>query len=158
MSNKLIAYFSVTGNTAALAMRLAEAAGADLYEIEPEIPYVIPNDLNWSDKTSRTTLEMTNLDSRPAIKETDAKIENYDTVFVGFPIWWWIAPTIINTFLEKYDFTGKKVILFATSGGSGFGKAIENLQKSCPGTQIIEGEVFKTDVSFEELKSFTSKY
>ena len=158
MSNKLIAYFSVTGNTAALAMRLAEAAGADLYEIEPEIPYVIPNDLNWSDKTSRTTLEMTNLDSRPTIKETDAKIENYDTVFVGFPIWWWIAPTIINTFLEKYDFTGKKVILFATSGGSGFGKAIENLQKSCPGTQIIEGEVFKTDVSFEELKSFASKY
>lgn len=158
MSNKLIAYFSVTGNTAALAMRLAEAAGADLYEIEPEIPYVIPNDLNWSDKTSRTTLEMTNLDSRPAIKETDAKIENYDTVFVGFPIWWWIAPTIINTFLEKYDFTGKKVILFATSGGSGFGKAIENLQKSCPGTQIIEGEVFKTDISFEELKSFASKY
>lgn len=158
MSNKLIAYFSVTGNTAALAMRLAEAAGADLHEIEPEIPYVIPNDLNWSDKTSRTTLEMTNLDSRPAIKETDAKIENYDTVFVGFPIWWWISPTIINTFLEKYDFTGKKVILFATSGGSGFGKAIENLQKSCPGTQIIEGEVFKTDVSFEELKSFASKY
>ena len=158
MPKKLVAFFSATGNTAALAKRLAEASGADLYEIAPEVPYAVPEDLNWSDKTSRTTLDMTNLDSRPAIKDTDAKVENYDTVFVGFPIWWWIAPTIINTFLEKYDFTGKKVVLFATSGGSGFGKAVDNLQKSCPGTQIIEGKVFKTDASFEELKAFANQY
>ena len=158
MSKKLVAYFSATGNTPALAKRLAEAAGADLYEIAPEVPYVVPGDLNWSDKTSRTTLEMTNLDSRPAIKNTDAKVENYDTVFVGFPIWWWIAPTIINTFLEKYNFTGKKLVLFATSGGSGFGKAVDNLQKSCPGTKIIEGKVFKTDASLEELKVFVNQY
>ena len=158
MCKKLVAYFSATGNTAALAKRLAEAAGADLYEIAPEVPYVVPGDLNWSDKTSRTTLEMTNLDSRPAIKNTDAKVENYDTVFVGFPIWWWIAPTIINTFLEKYNFTGKKLVLFATSGGSGFGKAVDNLQKSCPGIKIIEGKVFKTDARLEELKVFANQY
>ena len=158
MPKKLVAYFSATGNTAALAKGLAEATGADLYEIAPEVPYAVPEDLNWSDKTSRTTLEMTNLDSRPAIKDTDAKVENYDTVFVGFPIWWWIAPTIINTFLEKYDFTGKKVVLFATSGGSGFGKAVDNLQKSCPGSKIIEGEVFKPNTNIEELKAFANQY
>ena len=158
MSKKLIAYFSVTGTTAAVAERMAKAANIDVYEIRPQVSYVVPDDLNWSNKTSRTTLEMTNLDSRPVIEETDAHVENYDTVFLGFPIWWWIAPTIINTFLDRYDFCGKKIVLFATSGGSGFGKAVENLKRSAPDAEFIEGRVFKSDVTAEELKAWTDSY
>lgn len=94
MGRKLIAYFSATGTTAAVAERMAKAANIDIYKIKPQVAYVVPDDLNWSDKTSRTTLEMTNLDSRPAIEESDAHVEDYDTIFLGFPIWWWIAPTI----------------------------------------------------------------
>ena len=158
MGNKLIAYFSVTGTTADVAVRMAKAAKLDLYEIMPQVAYVVPEDLNWSDKTSRTTLEMTNLDSRPAIEDRDAHIEKYDTVFLGFPIQWWIAPTIINTFLDRYDFAGKKIVLFATSGGSGFGNALENLKRSAHDANFVEGRVFKSDVSDEELKAWTEKY
>ena len=140
MSKKLVAYFSASGNTASLAKKLADAADADIYEIRPETPYT-GADLNWQDKQSRSSVEMSDHSSRPALADKSANIAGYDTVYVGFPVWWYIAPTIINTFLESYDFSGKRIILFATSGGSGFGKAVENLRPSAPGAVITEGRV-----------------
>ena len=141
MSRKLVAYFSASGVTAKVAELLADAAGADMYQIEPAVEYT-QADLNWMDKTSRSSVEMNNKKLRPAMVDTDAKIEEYDTIFLGFPIWWYVAPTIINTFLEKYDFSEKKIILFATSGGSGFGKTVEELEVSVSGdAQIIEGKL-----------------
>ena len=153
MSKKLVAYFSATGVTAGVAKTLSEAAGADLYEIKPEVPYK-KADLNWMNPLSRSTKEMKNKGSRPAIADKDANIADYDTIFVGFPIWWYIAPTIINTFLESYDFTGKTIILFATSGGSGFGKTIANLQGSCPGAVLKEGKVLDRRATKEELAAW----
>lgn len=140
MSKKLVAYFSASGRTASLAQKLSQAAGADLYEIKPAVPYTSA-DLNWQNKQSRSSVEMSDKSSRPALADKNADIAAYDTVYVGFPIWWYIAPTIINSFLESYDFSGKKIILFATSGGSGFGSAVANLKTSAPGAQIIEGKV-----------------
>ena len=140
MSKKLVAYFSASGNTAALAKKLADAAGADLYEIKPAVPYTNA-DLNWQNKQSRSSVEMSDHSSRPAIADGDVNISAYDTVYIGFPIWWYIAPTIINTFLERYDFSGKRIILFATSGGSRFGKTVDNLKVSAPNAEIIEGKV-----------------
>ena len=140
MSKKLVAYFSASGTTAAVAKNLAKAAGAELYEIKPAVPYTRA-DLNWQDKQSRSSVEMSDHSSRPALADKSANIAGYDTVYVGFPVWWYIAPTIINTFLESYDFSGKRIILFATSGGSGFGKAVENLRPSAPGAVITEGRV-----------------
>ena len=127
MSKKiLVAYFSASGVTAKAAWKLAEAAGADLYEIKPEVPYTSA-DLNWMDKKSRSSMEMNDLSSRPAIADHLADMEKYDVIFVGFPIWWYVAPTIINTFLESYDFSRKTIIPFATSGGSGMGRTNEKL-------------------------------
>ena len=126
MSKKLVAYFSASGITRNVAKMVAEAAGADLYEITPKEAYT-KADLNWMDKKSRSSVEMADKKIRPEITDTDAKISEYDEIFLGFPIWWYVAPTIINTFLEKYDFTGKKIVLFATSGGSGFGNTIKEL-------------------------------
>ncbi|MBQ2039713.1 MAG: NAD(P)H-dependent oxidoreductase [Thermoguttaceae bacterium] len=140
MTKKLVAYFSASGVTAKTAKKLAEAAGADLYEIKPAVPYTSA-DLNWSNKQSRSSVEMGDRSSRPAIADSDANIAAYDVVYVGFPIWWYVAPTIVNTFLESYDFTGKKIVLFATSGGSGFGKAAQGLQPSAPKATIVEGKV-----------------
>ncbi|MBQ1865117.1 MAG: NAD(P)H-dependent oxidoreductase [Thermoguttaceae bacterium] len=140
MTKKLVAYFSASGVTAKTAKKLAEAAGADLYEIKPAVPYTSA-DLNWSNKQSRSSVEMSDRSSRPAIADSDANIAAYDVVYVGFPIWWYVAPTIVNTFLESYDFTGKKIVLFATSGGSGFGKAAQGLQPSAPKATIVEGKV-----------------
>jgi len=133
MSKKLVAYFSASGVTAALAKTLAKAAGADLYEIKPKVLYT-KADLNWNNKQSRSSVEMNDQAFRPVIADKDANIAAYDVVFVGFPIWWYVAPTIINTFLESYDFSGKTIVPFATSGGSGFGKTIEKLQPSVSGT------------------------
>jgi len=133
MSKKLVAYFSASGVTAELAKSLAEAAGADLYEIKPKVLYT-KADLNWNNKQSRSSVEMNDQTFRPVIADKDANIAAYDIVFVGFPIWWYVAPTIINTFLESYDFSGKTIVPFATSGGSGFGKTIEKLQPSVSGT------------------------
>jgi len=138
MSKKLVAYFSASGITRNVAKMIAEAAGADLYEITPKEAYT-KADLNWMDKKSRSSVEMTDKKIRPEITDTDAKISEYDEIFLGFPIWWYVAPTIINTFLEKYDFTGKKIVLFATSGGSGFGNTVKELQPSAPGAQFVEG-------------------
>ena len=152
MSKKLVAYFSASGVTKRVAEDLARVAEADLYEIEPEVPYT-KADLNWMDNQARSTIEMKDHNSRPAIKETDAKAEDYDVIYIGFPIWWYIAPTIINTFLEKYDLSGKIIILFATSGGSGFGKAVDNLKPSVAAdTTILEGKVFRGRASEDELK------
>ena len=154
MSKKLVAYFSASGVTAKVAELLADAAGADVYQIEPAVEYT-QADLNWMDKTSRSSVEMNNKKLRPAMVDTDAKIEEYDTIFLGFPIWWYVAPTIINTFLEKYDFSGKKIILFATSGGSGFGKTVEELEVSVSGdAQIIEGKLLNGAQTLESVSAW----
>ena len=154
MSKKLVAYFSASGTTANVAKSLASAAGADLYEIRPAVPYTRA-DLNWMDKQSRSSVEMRDKSSRPALADNNANIAEYDTIFVGFPIWWYVAPTIINTFLEKYDFSGKKIILFATSGGSGFGKTVEELEVSVSGdAQIIEGELLNGAQTLESVSAW----
>ena len=151
MSKKLVAYFSASGVTEQAARVLAEAAAADLFEIKPNVPYM-KDDLDWTDKHSRSSIEMNDLSSRPAIEDKIANINVYDVVFVGFPIWWYIAPTIINTFLESYDFSGKTIILFATSGGSGFGKTVDRLKGSCPGAAALkEGRILNGKLSKEEL-------
>lgn len=153
MSRKLVAYFSASGVTAKVAETLSEAIGADIYEIEPEVPYT-KEDLDWTDKQSRSTIEMNDPASRPAIAGKRDNMDDYDTVFVGFPIWWFVAPTIINTFLENYDLTGKTIIPFATSGGSGMGKTNEKLHPSCPNSKLIEGKVFKKSASKSELAAW----
>lgn len=155
MSKALVSYFSASGVTAKVAKNIAEAAGADLFEIKPEVPYTTA-DLNWMDKNSRSTVEMKDKSSRPAIAEKLSNMADYDTVYVGFPIWWYVAPTIINTFLESYDMAGKKIILFATSGGSGFGKTVENLEGSCPGASIKEGGVLSGRMTLDEVKEWVS--
>lgn len=148
--SKLVAYFSASGNTAALANKLAAAAGADICEIRPAVPYT-KDDLNWMNKQSRSSVEMSDKSSRPKIADINVDIAKYDTIYIGFPVWWYIAPTIINTFLESADFSGKKIILFATSGGSGFGKAVENLKASAPGAIITEGRVNPSDADIKAL-------
>lgn len=155
MSRKLVAYFSASGVTAKVAERLSQAIGADLYEIEPQVAYT-QADLDWMDKKSRSTIEMNDQTIRPAIADKDAKIDQYDTIFIGFPIWWYVAPTIINTFLESYNFAGKKVILFATSGGSKFGKTVEELKISVPGTcEIIEGKLLNGKQTIPTIRAWT---
>ena len=155
MSKKLVAYFSASGVTAKVADMLADAVGADIYEIRPEVPYT-KADLNWMDKKSRSTIEMNDKASRPAIADKDAKIDQYDTIFVGFPIWWYRAPSIINTFLESYDFSGKKIILFATSGSSGFGKTAEELKVSVPDScDIIEGKLLNGKQTIPAIRNWT---
>ena len=153
MSRKLVAYFSASGVTAGVAQLLSETIGADLFAIEPKIPYT-QADLDWMDKTSRSTVEMSNPDSRSAIAKKRDNMNEYDTVFVGFPIWWYVAPTIINTFLESYDLTGKKIIPFATSGGSGMGKTNEKLLPSCRGARLIEGKILNPNISAEKLMNW----
>lgn len=153
MSRKLVTYFSASGITAKVAERLAEAIGADLYAIEPKIPYT-DADLNWMDKQSRSTIEMQNPASRPEIIGMRDNMADYDTVFVGFPIWWYVAPTIINTFLESYDMTGKTIIPFATSGGSNMGETNARLQPSCPGAKLINGKVFKSNASTADFTAW----
>ena len=154
MSKKLVAYFSASGVTRGAAKALAEAAGADLYEIEPEVLYT-DADLDWEDEKSRSTIEMKDKASRPAIAGKEANVAAYDVVFVGFPIWWYIAPTIVNTFLERYDFAGKTIVLFATSGGSGFGKTVENLRGSvAPSAKIIEGKLINGRRTKESLTAW----
>lgn len=156
MSKILVAYFSASGVTANAAKTLAKAAGADLYEIKPEVPYTNA-DLNWMDKNSRSSVEMKDKAFRPAIADKDAKIEEYDVIFIGFPIWWYVAPTIINTFLESYDFSGKNIVLFATSGGSGFGKTVDELKPSAsPTAKIMEGKLLNGNVSEAALTEWVN--
>ena len=153
MSNRLVAYFSASGTTARVAKNLAQAAGADLYEIKPAVPYTSA-DLNWMDKKSRSTVEMNDRSFRPPLADTDAPIATHDTILLGFPIWWYVAPTIINTFLESYDFSGKTIVLFATSGGSGFGKTVASLAPSCPGATMKEGRLLNGNPSQADLKKW----
>lgn len=154
MSRKLVAYFSASGVTAKVAETLADAIGANIYEIKPEVPYS-KADLEWTDKTSRSTIEMNDKAFRPAIADKDAHIEDYDIIFVGFPIWWYVAPTIINTFLESYNFSGKKIVLFATSGGSGFGKTVEELHPSVSTTaELIEGGLLNGKQTYQSVSDW----
>ena len=158
MSKTLVAYFSASGVTAKLAKNLAEAAGADIYEIKPAVPYT-DADLNWQDKNSRSSVEMKDKSFRPSIADTDANIADYDTIFVGFPIWWYVAPTIINTFLEAYDFSGKTIILFATSGGSGMGNSAKELRLSVSDSAVIkDGKRFSANASVSELKEWVNSF
>ncbi len=156
MGKKLVAYFSASGATRNVASALAEVVEADLFEIKPAVPYT-NEDLDWKDKNSRSSVEMHNPDSRPEVAEKLENMDEYDTIFVGFPIWWYIAPTIINTFFESYDFNGKTIVVFATSGGSGFGKTVENLKNSCPGAIIKEGMLFNSGVDKTDLKVWADK-
>lgn len=154
MAKTLVAYFSASGVTKAVAETIAEVSGSDIYEIKPEIPYT-QADLDWRDKTSRSSVEMQNPSSRPSILDKVDNIEQYNTIYVGFPIWWYVAPTIINTFLESYDFSEKTIILFATSGGSGFGKTVEKLKGSVSeNIQIIEGRLLNDNPSKHDVKEW----
>lgn len=154
----LVAYFSATGTTKKVAENLAKATNGDLYEIKPEISYT-DDDLNWTNKNSRSSVEMSDHNSRPNIKNDNFSISEYDLIYLGFPIWWYIAPTIVNTFLEKHDFSNKKIILFATSGGSGFGKTIQNLKQSISETTtIIEGDIVNSNISIEKLKQLAENF
>ncbi len=153
--NALVAYFSASGNTAKAAKALAKAAGADLYEIKPAVPYT-GADLNWMDKGSRSSVEMNDRNSRPALADTDAPVAEHDVIFLGFPIWWYTAPTIINTFLERYDFSGKTIVLFATSGGSGLGSTAAALQSSAPGARILDGRLLNGRLNEGDLTAWVS--
>ena len=157
MPKKLVVYFSASGTTARVAKELAEAAKADLYEIRPEVKYT-SNDLDWRDKSSRSSVEMADKKSRPKLADKNAKIADYDVIFVGFPIWWYTAPHIINSFLESYDFSGKKVVIFATSGGSGFGKTASDLQPSAPKAQIIEGKLLNGRIDKANLAKWAEQF
>lgn len=153
--SKLVAYFSASGVTAKAASKLASAADADLYEIKPEVPYT-KADLNWMNKKSRSSIEMSDKSSRPAIIKGNLDLTSYDTIYLGFPIWWYVAPTIINTFLESYDFSGKKIIVFATSGGSKFGNTISELQPSAKDSEFIEGRLLNGIITKEALNKIIS--
>ena len=153
MSKKLVAYFSASGVTKGVAEKLAEAAQADLYEIRPKTPYT-DADLDWQDANSRSSIEMKDRSFRPELADCNADISGHDVIFLGFPIWWYVVPTIVNSFLEAYDFSGKTIILFATSGGSGFGKTVEGLKKSVsPSAVIREGRLLNGRIGKAELES-----
>lgn len=157
MAKVLVAYFSASGVTRKVAGNLAKAIGADLYEIVPKVPYT-KADLNWMNKKSRSSVEMKDRSSRPAISTRVDNISDYDIVFVGFPIWWYREPSIIDTFAESYDFSGKTIVPFATSGGSGLGDTSENLKALCPGADIAEGQRFKASSSESALKEWAVKF
>ena len=153
MANVLVAYFSAGGVTAKVSKTLAESIGAALYEIKPEVRYT-KADLNWMNKQSRSSVEMNDKSFRPAVVTGDLDVSGYDTICLGFPIWWYVAPTVINTFLEAYDFTGKKIVLFATSGGSDFGNTAAELQPSAPNAEIVEAKVLSGIITGAKLKLF----
>ena len=154
MTKSLVAYFSATGTTAGAAELLAKAADAELFAIRPAVPYT-KADLNWMDDRSRSSLEMRDPSSRPAIAGRVENMDAYDRVYLGFPIWWYVAPTIINSFLESYDFSGKTIVLFATSGGSGFGKTVGGLKGSVsPTARIMGGRLLNGRLSESELRAW----
>lgn len=155
MSEILVAYFSASGVTAKVAKKLADVTGADLFEIVPAAPYTRA-DLDWTDRNSRSSREMRDKSFRPAIAET-TDTSKYDVIFVGFPIWWYVAPTIVNTFLESFDLQGKTIIPFATSGGSGMGNTAEELKVSCKGATVKSGRRFPANVSEEEIADWAKK-
>ena len=153
MSKKLVAYFSASGSTAKLAKTLASAADAEIYEIRPAVPYE-RRELNWMDKKARSTVEMQDKNCRPELADHDAPIADADIVFVGFPVWWYREPSIIDSFLEAYDFSGKTVIPFLTSGGSELGEGQERIEKLARGAKVLHGRRFSARASESELKSW----
>lgn len=155
MGKTLVAYFSASGTTEKVAKSLAKVAEAELHEIKPAQKYS-DADLNWHDKQSRSSVEMADKSSRPAITDKLSNMDDYQTIFVGFPIWWYTCPTIINTFFESYDFNGKTVFLFATSGGSTIDKAVKDLKASYPNINIKSGKLLNY-ASEKELKAFCGK-
>ena len=157
MSKALVAYFSATETTRGLAERLADAIGADLFRIKPKQEYT-EQDLDWTKKTSRSSIEMADKNTRPAIASKVKDISEYDVIFLGFPIWWYREPSIIDTFIESYDLAGATIVPFATSGGSGIGVADENIRKLLPMAKIEKGKRFSTSVSDAELKKWAEKY
>ena len=157
MAKTLVAYFSASGTTARVAERLAQATGADLFEIVPEVAYTAA-DLNWQNKQSRSSVEMGDRSSRPAIASKVADMAAYDVVFVGFPIWWYREPSIIDTFMEAYDFAGKTVVPFATSGGSGIGSAGANMAALAAGAKVVAGERLASSTGTAELKTWASAW
>ena len=154
MSKKLIAYFSASGTTQTSAKKIASLLNCDLYEIKPKTPYTT-KDLNWNDPNSRTTIECKNRNCRPELADKNANIANYDTILVGFPVWWYVAPNIILTFLESYDFTGKKVVILGTSMSSLMGETMTEIRKICKGANIVEGFIFdaghRKDADYKKL-------
>ena len=156
MGKSLVAYFSASGVTEKVAKNLSNAIGADLFEIKPEQVYT-KADLNWMDKKSRSSVEMNDRSSRPAIATKVENMGQYDAVFVGFPVWWYREPSIIDTFMETYDFSGKKVIPFCTSGGSGLGDTAKNLQELAPGAKVVDGKKFSPRTSEKELKEWVDQ-
>lgn len=155
--NKLVAYFSATGTTKYLSENLAKAISADIFEIKPKYPYT-DADLDWTNKNSRSTVEMKDPSSRPEISNKVENMDKYDIIFIGFPIWWYVAPTIINTFLEQYNLTGKTIIPFATSGGSSMGNTNKMLAPSCSGAKLEEGKRFSYNASLSDLKNWANKF
>ena len=152
MGKALVAYFSASGVTTKVADVLAKAASADIYEIKPQVAYT-KEDLDYMNQNSRSSVEMKDKTSRPEIIKGDIDVSGYDTVYLGFPIWWYTAPTIINSFLESYDFAGKKIVLFATCGSSGFGSALTDIQASAPAAQVVEGMVLKSSEAADKIKA-----
>lgn len=157
MSKILVAFFSASGVTAGLASNLAKAIGADVFEIEPEVRYT-DADLNWKNKNSRSSVEMKDRAARPAIKNTVEDISVYDTIFIGFPIWWYREPSIIDTFLESYDLSGKTLIPFATSGISGLGKTADNFRELVPSAIVKEGKRFSSGAKEDALKKWAEQF
>ena len=154
MSKKLVAYFSVSGQTQTAAKKIAKLLNCDLYEIKPKVPYA-SKDLDWNDESSRSTIECKNRNSRPELGDKNANIANYDTILIGFPIWWYLAPNIILTFLESYDFTGKKIVVWGTSHSSGMGNTTEEIRKIAKGANVVEGKIFdikhRKEADFQQL-------
>ena len=154
MSKKLVAYFAASGQTGTAAKKIAKLLNCDIYEIKPKTPYS-EKDLNWNDEKARSTIECKNRASRPELADKNANIANYDTILVGFPVWWYLAPNLILTFLESYDFTGKKVIIWGTSHSSGMGNTMDEIRKVVKGANVVEGAIFdishRKDADFQKL-------
>lgn len=153
----LVTYFSASGVTAKLAQRLADAIGAPIYEIKPAVPYTRA-DLDWTNKRSRSTVEMQDKFCRPALADTDAPVADADVIFVGYPVWWYREPSIIDSFLAAYDFTGKKIVLFATSGGSDIGREAPARAAEITGAEVLPGKRFPANTFANELKTWAEKY
>ena len=157
MADSLVAYFSASGNTKKLAENLADSIGADLFEIVPKQPYT-KSDLNWINPKSRSSLEMKDRSARPDIASHVEDMDKYDVIFIGFPIWWYREPSIIDTFAQSYDFTGKKIVPFATSGTSGIGDSGKNIADIAKGADVEEGLRFKARASKDELREWAKRY
>ena len=155
--NKLVAYFSASGITAKVAKKLADAIGAQLYEIKPELPYT-KEDLDWTNAQSRSSIEMQNKNYRVKLADTDAPVADADIIFVGYPVWWYREPSIIDSFLDAYDFKGKKIVPFATSGGSDIGEEAPKRMAEISGTEVLTGRRLSTNASIEEIKDWAEKF